>query len=100
MIIKNDIERANLIEGGRRLAGVLTALRTHVAPGVTAEELDDLAERLITEAGDEPCFLGYTPEGGSRLHYTIQFESKVPFLGPVIRAGLETGIRKGLARLR
>lgn len=66
MIIKNDIERANLIEGGRRLAGVLTALRTHVAPGVTAEELDDLAERLITEAGDEPCFLGYTPEGGSR----------------------------------
>jgi methionyl aminopeptidase len=66
MIITNDIERANLIEGGRRLAGVLTALRTHVAPGVTAEELDDLAERIIIDAGDEPCFLGYTPEGGSR----------------------------------
>lgn len=41
-----------------------------------------------------------TPEGGSRLHYTIEFESKVPFLGPVIRAGLESGLRKGLARLR
>ncbi|MDO8566563.1 MAG: type I methionyl aminopeptidase [bacterium] len=66
MIIKNDRERANLIEGGKRLAGVLRALRARVAPGVTAEELDDLAERLIRDGGDEPCFLGYTPEGANR----------------------------------
>lgn len=66
MIIKNDIERANLIEGGKRLASVLEALRAKVAPGVTTEELDDLAERMIVDGGDEPCFLGYTPEGGTR----------------------------------
>lgn len=66
MILKNDIERANLIEGGKRLAAVLEALRAKVAPGVTAEELDDLAEQLIRDWGDTPCFLGYTPEGAQR----------------------------------
>ncbi len=66
MTIKNDTERAYLIEGGRRLAAVLDALRKKVAPGVTTEELDDLAEQLIREGGDEPCFLGYTPEGAGR----------------------------------
>ena len=66
MTIKNDTERANLIEAGKRLAAVLTALRAKVAPGVSAEELDDLAEQMIREGGDEPCFLGYTPEGAER----------------------------------
>lgn len=66
MIITNDTERANLIEAGERLAAVLAALRAKVAPGVSAEELDDLAEAMIRERGDEPCFLGYTPEGARR----------------------------------
>jgi methionyl aminopeptidase len=66
MIIKNDVERKNLIEGGKRLAAVLRALQAKVAPGVTAEELDDLAEQMIRDGGDEPCFLGYTPEGAQR----------------------------------
>lgn len=66
MTIKTDAERVNLIEGGKRLAAVLQALRAKVAPGVTAEELDDLAERMIRDGGDEPCFLGYTPEGANR----------------------------------
>ncbi len=66
MTIKNDTERANLIEGGRRLARVLEALRAKVAPGVTSQELDDLAEQMIRDGGDEPCFLGYMPEGASR----------------------------------
>ena len=66
MTITNDTERANLIEGGKRLAAVLETLRTRVAPGITAEELDDLAEQLIRDGGDEPCFLGYTPEGAQR----------------------------------
>ena len=68
MIITSDTERANLIEGGKRLAAILEALRTKVAPGVTAEELDDLAEHLIRAGGDEPCFLGYTPEGAQRSY--------------------------------
>jgi methionyl aminopeptidase len=66
MTITNDTERANLIEGGKRLAAVLETLRAKVAPGVTTEELDDLAEQLIRAGGDEPCFLGYTPEGANR----------------------------------
>lgn len=66
MIISTDTERANLIEAGSRLAAVLCALRAKVAPGVTSEELDDLAEQLIRDGGDEPIFLGYTPEGAGR----------------------------------
>ncbi len=66
MTITNDTERANLIEGGKRLAAVLRGLRAKVAPGVTTEELDDFAERMIREGGDEPSFLGYTPEGARR----------------------------------
>lgn len=66
MTIKNSEERENLIEGGKRLARVLEALRAKVAPGVTAEALDDLAERMIRDGGDEPSFLGYTPEGAKR----------------------------------
>ncbi|KKW44554.1 MAG: Methionine aminopeptidase, partial [Parcubacteria group bacterium GW2011_GWA2_56_21] len=68
MIIKNDNERAALIEGGKRLAHILSQLRSRVTPGVSAEELDDLAEQLICEGGDEPCFLGYTPEGANRQY--------------------------------
>lgn len=66
MTIKNDTERENLIEAGKRLAAVLKMLRAKVAPGVTTEELDDAAEQMIRDGGDEPCFLGYTPEGAQR----------------------------------
>jgi len=66
MVISTAVERENLIEGGKRLAAVLAALRARVAPGVTAEELDALAEQMIRDGGDEPCFLGYTPEGARR----------------------------------
>ena len=62
MIIKNEKERATLIEAGKRLSRVMETLRTKVAPGVTAEELDNLAEQLIRDNGDSPAFLGYTPK--------------------------------------
>jgi methionyl aminopeptidase len=68
MIIKNDTERANLIEGGKRLARVLDALRTKVASGVSAEYLDNLAEQMIRDGGDMPAFLGYMPEGARRSY--------------------------------
>jgi len=63
MIIKNEKERANLIEAGKHLASVMEVLKRKVAPGINAEELDDLAEQLIRDEGDSPAFLGYTPEG-------------------------------------
>lgn len=68
MIITTDIERATLLEAGKRLARVLQALRAKVAPGVTTEELDDLAEQLIRAGDDNPSFLGYTPEGAHRAY--------------------------------
>lgn len=68
MTITSDTQRADLIEGGKRLAAVLLALKAKVSPGTTAEELDDLAERLIQEGGDQPAFLGYTPEGAPRAY--------------------------------
>ncbi|MFA5942412.1 MAG: type I methionyl aminopeptidase [Candidatus Paceibacterota bacterium] len=66
MIIKNEKERADLVEAGGRLARIMATLRENVRPGVTAEELDDLAEQLIRDSGDTPAFLGYTPEGAHR----------------------------------
>jgi methionyl aminopeptidase len=66
MIVKNTKQREDLIEGGRRIAEVLTKVAEAVAPGVSTEELDDLAEKLIRDFGDEPSFLGYQPEGAGR----------------------------------
>lgn len=66
MVITNEIERTHLLEGGKRLAAIFDALRAKVAPGVTTEELDDLAEAMIREGGDEPSLIGYTPEGAGR----------------------------------
>jgi len=66
MIIKTKEQRTDLIEAGKRLGTILETLRAKVRAGVTAEELDDLAEELIRAGGDEPSFLGYTPEGAPR----------------------------------
>lgn len=66
MTIKNDADRANLIEAGKRLARILAALRAKVAPGAVAEEMDDFAERMIRDGGDVPSFLGYTPQGAGK----------------------------------
>lgn len=107
MTITNETERDNLIAGGKRLAEVLRALAARVAPGVTAEELDDLAEQMIRDEGDEPCFLGYTPEGAQRPYpatlcvsindevvHGIPNESvKVLKEGDIV--GLDLGLRHG-----
>lgn len=66
MIVSSDGDRENLVEAGKRLARVLGEVSARVAPGISAEELDDLAERLIRDGGDEPSFLGYRPEGARR----------------------------------
>lgn len=55
-----------LAEGGKRLGEVLRQVALMVAPGVSTDELNDKAEELIVAAGDEPAFLGYTPEGAAR----------------------------------
>ncbi len=68
MIVRTPEQRAALVEGGRRLGVILEELAKMVAPGVSTETLDEMAERLIREGGDEPSFLGYTPEGFPRAY--------------------------------
>ena len=66
MIIKTEKEREILREGGKRLAGVLKTLEEMVKPGVTTQDLEDEARRLIEELGDRPATLNYTPRGSAR----------------------------------
>ncbi|MGH7175234.1 MAG: type I methionyl aminopeptidase [Minisyncoccia bacterium] len=66
MIVTNAKQREDLIEAGKRLARILEACAKAARAGVTAEELDDLAEKMIRDGGDIPAFLGYTPEGAMR----------------------------------
>lgn len=63
IIIKTKEEIEILREGGRRLATVLYKVRDIVAPGLSTYDLDQYAEKLIREMGDEPAFLNYKPEG-------------------------------------
>jgi len=44
---------------GRLVGEVLTALTPRVAAGVTTAELDEIAEKMITDAGAIPAFKGY-----------------------------------------
>jgi methionyl aminopeptidase len=65
MIIRNDEQRTALIEGGKRLGEILLAIAQITKPGATTAEIGALAEKLILDGGDEPCFKGYTPEGAA-----------------------------------
>src|SRR3989344_7075010 len=66
IIIKTPKEIEILRECGKRLATVLYKVRDMIAPGVSTHDLDAYAEKLIRDMGDEPAFLGYTPEGADK----------------------------------
>ncbi|MAC15129.1 SRPBCC family protein [Alcanivorax sp. IL3] len=38
--------------------------------------------------------------GGSQLHYVIEFEGKLPLIGPAVKAGLGQAISRGLNKLK
>src|SRR3989338_3818690 len=63
MIIKNQKELEILREGGKKLAAILNALAHHAISGVSARELDDLAEKMTLKAGGTPSFKGYKVRG-------------------------------------
>lgn len=72
---------------------------------VTAFEKDKLVEYKITRGSPLKNHKGVmqfypSASGGSKLHYTIEFESKIPLLGPVVRKSLENSIRRGLKTLQ
>ncbi len=65
-MVKTKEEIEIMREGGKRLAGILAQVVSLTVSGVSTAKLNEEAERLIREGGDEPSFLGYTPEGANR----------------------------------
>lgn len=54
--IKTQEEFKIMEEGGKRLHEIKFLLKEAVKIGISAKEIDDLAEKLITDAGAEPSF--------------------------------------------
>jgi methionyl aminopeptidase len=55
-------------EGGRRHSFILSQIAKKVRPGVSTQELEDLARELIKDGGDRAAFLDYTPRGAKRAY--------------------------------
>jgi methionyl aminopeptidase len=66
--LKTAEEIEILREGGKRLATILYALEKLVAPGVDCAYLNEVAEKMIRDNGDQPSFLHYQPQGASRKY--------------------------------
>ena len=64
--IKSATDIEALREGGIRLGRVLVALKKATKAGISTQELNTLADRMIREGGDTPAFLNYRPEGAPR----------------------------------
>ena len=57
--LKRASEVDRMRGAGQILAGILEVLRAEMRPGVTTGDLDDIAERMIRDAGAVPSFKGY-----------------------------------------
>ena len=64
-LIKTSSEIQAMREGGAILSRALQAAVDAVKPGVTMKELDDIATKVIEDAGGIPSFKGYTSGGGT-----------------------------------
>lgn len=59
IILKSKKEIAIMREGGQKLALILERLAAGAKAGMSTGEIDQLAEKLIVEAGGAPSFKGY-----------------------------------------
>lgn len=66
MTVTTSEEREGIIESGRRLGAVLEKVAVAAVARVSTDTLNELAEKLIRDGGDEPAFLGYSPERAMR----------------------------------
>jgi methionyl aminopeptidase len=57
--IKRPAEVERMREAGAVLADILDVLHAELRPGLTTGELDEIAARMIRDAGAVPSFLGY-----------------------------------------
>lgn len=62
IIIKTESEIERLRRGGPILADILKTVAKEAVAGVTTKSLDNLANKLIKEAGGRPAFLNYQPD--------------------------------------
>lgn len=63
--LKTSAEVEAMRPAGRFVASVLTALQDAAAVGVNLLELDELAHRMIRDAGAESCYIDYHPSFGA-----------------------------------
>jgi len=61
--LKSDREIKIMREAGRIVAEVHELMAKHIAPGITTNELDKIAEDHIRSRGAEPAFKGYRVGG-------------------------------------
>jgi len=102
------ITRVRNGDTSRNGIGSVRSLRILLAPPfeetVTAFKENELVEYRITKGSPLKNHHGvmkfYEFGSGSRLHYTIVFEGKLPLIANVIKPGLEQAIRKGLKGIR
>jgi len=57
--IKSPEEIKIMAKGGQILAKIIREIRVKVEPGVTTQELDELADKLILDYGVRPAFKNY-----------------------------------------
>ncbi|GEL96077.1 type I methionyl aminopeptidase [Cellulomonas composti] len=65
MALKTPAEITAMRPAGRFVAGVLSSLRDLARPGLTLQQLDDHAHRMIDDAGAHSVYLGYHPSFGA-----------------------------------
>ena len=93
-------------DGTRNGAGASRELRVGLLPGFVETNVEvvpnELVRYRITRGGilkNHEGVMRFSSNGsGSRLDYTIDFDSKVPGLGPVIKRVLTRNISSGLRR--
>ncbi|MCC6582087.1 MAG: SRPBCC family protein [Chitinophagales bacterium] len=71
---------------------------------VTVYKKNELIEYKITKGSPLKNHYGImkfsSTAEGSDLHYTIEFDSDIPFVAAIVKIGLENGIIKGLKKLK
>ncbi|MDP1883930.1 MAG: type I methionyl aminopeptidase [Candidatus Moranbacteria bacterium] len=93
ILIKKQEEIEAMRAGGKILAGVMRVLGDSVVPGKSTFEIDQLAEKLILEAGGAPVFKGYGKESGNPFPATIcasindEIVHGIPDPNRILRAG-------------
>lgn len=65
--IKSRNEIQQMRDVGQKTAEILLELREKARPGVTTQQLDNLAAKGLEKRGLNSPFLGYAPGGGSAL---------------------------------